>query len=75
MHKEITIYDIAGKLNLPPATISRALKDHQAINKKTRKRIADMAEEMGYRSNHFASNTNIIVLRSALIVRSSSLKK
>jgi LacI family transcriptional regulator len=54
--KDITIYDIAKVLNLSPATVSRGLKDHPAINVKTRKRIADMAKEMGYRSNNFASN-------------------
>jgi LacI family transcriptional regulator len=56
MHKEITIYDLAEKLNLSPATVSRGLKDHPAINKKTKKRIVDMAEAMAYRSNTFASN-------------------
>jgi LacI family transcriptional regulator len=56
MHKEITIYDLAKELNLSPATISRGLKNHQAINKNTRKRIVDKAEEMGYRFNTFASN-------------------
>src|SRR6185295_13372889 len=35
---------------------SRGLKDHPAINIKTRKKITDMAKEMGYRSNNFASN-------------------
>ncbi|WP_431214469.1 LacI family DNA-binding transcriptional regulator [Puia sp. P3] len=54
--KEITIYDIAKVLNLSPATVSRGLKDHPAINIKTRKRIMDQAKEMGYRSNSFASN-------------------
>ncbi|WP_270088195.1 LacI family DNA-binding transcriptional regulator [Sphingobacterium sp. SYP-B4668] len=54
--KEVTIYDIAEKLNLSPTTISRGLKDHPAINKKTKKRINDTALEMGYRSNTFASN-------------------
>ena len=54
--KEITIYDIAKVLKLSPATISRGLKDHPAINIKTRKRITDKAREMGYRSNNFASN-------------------
>lgn len=54
--KEITIYDIARVLDLSPATVSRGLKDHPAINLKTRKRITDMAKEMGYRSNNFASN-------------------
>lgn len=54
--KDITIYDIARVLQLSPATVSRGLKDHPAINIKTRKRITDMAREMGYRSNNFASN-------------------
>src|ERR1700759_243131 len=54
--KDITIYDIAKVLGLSPATVSRGLKDHPAINSKTRKRIMDTAKEMGYRSNNFASN-------------------
>lgn len=54
--KEITIYDIARVLNLSPATISRGLKDHPGLRKDTRKRIQEMAREMGYRHNSFASN-------------------
>jgi LacI family transcriptional regulator len=54
--KEVTIYDLARKLNISIATVSRALKDDPVVSKKTRKRIADLAEEMGYRSNNFARN-------------------
>ncbi len=54
--KEITIYDIARKLNISIATVSRALKDDPVVSKKTKKKIFDLAEEMGYRSNHFARN-------------------
>jgi len=54
--KEITIYDIAQKLNISVATVSRGLKDNEAVNKQTRKKIFDLAEKMGYRSNHFARN-------------------
>lgn len=54
--KEITIYDIAGKLNISIATVSRALKDDPVVNKKTRKKVFQVAEEMGYRSNYFARN-------------------
>ena len=54
--KEVTIYDIAKKLNLSPATVSRGLHDHPAISKKTKKKIFDMVDELGYRSNHFARN-------------------
>lgn len=54
--KEITIYDIADRLNVSIATVSRALKDDPVVNKKTKKKIFDLAEELGYRSNHFARN-------------------
>jgi len=54
--KEVTIYDIAQKLNISAATVSRGLKDHPGINKNTKKRILNAAAEMGYRSNSFASN-------------------
>ena len=54
--KEVTIYDIAAKLNISPATVSRGLQDHPGISKKTKKKIFDLAEKTGYRSNHFARN-------------------
>ncbi|MCW3110924.1 MAG: transcriptional regulator, LacI family [Segetibacter sp.] len=54
--KEVTIYDLATKLNISPTTVSRGLKDHPAINKATKKKILDLANEIGYRSNHFARN-------------------
>jgi LacI family transcriptional regulator len=56
MEKEITIYDIAKILSISPATVSRALNDHPAINNKTKLSIAAKAAELGYRSNTFASN-------------------
>ena len=55
-NKETTIYDLAKKLKISPATVSRGLKDHPGISKKTKKRIFDLAREMGYRSNNFARN-------------------
>lgn len=54
--KEVTIYDIAEKLDLSPATVSRGLKDHPAIKKETKKRIKEAALKMGYQNNLFASN-------------------
>ncbi len=56
MEKEVTIYDIAKRLNYSPATVSRALNDHPAIKGNTKDVITSMAREMGYRSNTFASN-------------------
>ncbi|WP_159469446.1 LacI family DNA-binding transcriptional regulator [Dyadobacter sp. 3J3] len=56
MDREITIYDIAKILEISPATVSRALNDHPAINIKTKLLICEKAAELGYRSNTFASN-------------------
>ncbi len=54
--KETTIYDIAQKLALSSATISRGLQNNPAINKNTRKKIQETALELGYRHNTFASS-------------------
>lgn len=55
-HREITMYDLARKLNLSIATVSRALQDDPVVSKKTKNKILELASEMGYRSNHFARN-------------------
>jgi LacI family transcriptional regulator len=54
--KEVTIYDIAKKLNLSTATISRALHDSSDVNKKTKKKVLQTVAELGYRTNYFARN-------------------
>ncbi|MBN8851631.1 MAG: LacI family DNA-binding transcriptional regulator [Sphingobacteriales bacterium] len=68
--KEVTIYDIANQLNISIATVSRALKDDLVVSKKTKKRIFETAERLGYRSNHFASNLR----KQQTIIRGSSLR-
>jgi LacI family transcriptional regulator len=55
-NKEVTIYDIALKLAISPATVSRGLQGNTAVNKNTRRRIQDAASELGYRHNTFASS-------------------
>ncbi len=54
--KEVTIYDIASALNISIATVSRALKNDPVVNKRTKKKIFDLADQMGYRVNQFARN-------------------
>ncbi|MDX2432707.1 MAG: LacI family DNA-binding transcriptional regulator [Bacteroides sp.] len=54
--REITIYDIAERLSLSPSTVSRGLRNHPAIRKDTIARIQEMAAEMNYQQNTFASN-------------------
>ncbi|MBZ4191974.1 LacI family DNA-binding transcriptional regulator [Niabella beijingensis] len=52
--KEVTIYDLADELNISVATVSRALKDDPVVSKKTKKKIYELAEKRGYRTNYFA---------------------
>jgi LacI family transcriptional regulator len=56
MDKETTIYDLAKRLNLSSATISRGLKNNKIIGKETIKKIHSKTAETGYRHNNFASS-------------------
>ncbi|MFZ1370186.1 MAG: LacI family DNA-binding transcriptional regulator [Ferruginibacter sp.] len=56
MSLNVTIADIAKKLNTTSATVSRALNDHPAISIKTKKRVLLAAEKMHYRRNTVASS-------------------
>jgi len=55
-NNEVTIYDIAKKLGISASTVSRALAGNKLIKKATVDRVRQCAEELGYRSNPFASN-------------------
>ena len=54
--KDVTIYDIAQSLGVSPATVSRALKNHQSISAETTKAVHAMAVKMGYQPNIMASS-------------------
>lgn len=54
--QRVTIKDIAKKLNISISTVSRALKDHPDISKKTKKLVVELAEELKYRPNQLALN-------------------
>jgi DNA-binding LacI/PurR family transcriptional regulator len=44
----VSIYDIAKEARVAPSTVSRALEDHPRIGAETKKRIQELANEMGY---------------------------
>lgn len=54
--KRYTIKDLARLLQVSPSTISRALADHPDIGEKTKKRVRQLAEELGYKPNYMAAN-------------------
>lgn len=54
MRKKITIYDIATKLNITAATVSRALNNNPNISSSTKELVLETAEKMGYEQNKLA---------------------
>ena len=42
---------IAERLNLSESTVSRALNDYRDISARTKARVRDVAEELGYEPN------------------------
>lgn len=62
---QVTIKDIARKLNLSASTVSRALRNHPDISEETKKRINALAEELDYQPDTIAQSlknrrTNLI---------------
>ena len=54
MKKKTTIYDIAKRVNLTAATVSRALNNNPKISENTRKLVQETAIEMNYEQNTLA---------------------
>ncbi|WP_163399308.1 LacI family DNA-binding transcriptional regulator [Flavobacterium fluviatile] len=54
MSEKITIYDIAKRLNITAATVSRALNKSPKIKKSTRELVQETADLMGYKPNKLA---------------------
>lgn len=49
-----TIYDVAKRAGVSPATVSRVLNGYSDVSEKTRARIAQIVAEMDYRPNTYA---------------------
>ncbi|HET8735316.1 MAG TPA: LacI family DNA-binding transcriptional regulator [Pricia sp.] len=54
MAKKTTIYDIAKKLDITAATVSRALNDNPRISEDTKKLVKETAVQMNYKQNRLA---------------------
>ncbi len=64
-----TIFDLAEAAGVSISTVSKALNDSYSISEKTKKRIRDIADEMGYKPNararSFARKKNGIIIFAA----------
>lgn len=72
--KKITIHDIAKKLDITAATVSRSLNNNPRISDQTKKKVLKMAKELNYKPNSIASalrngRTQIIGILVPLIDR------
>jgi len=56
MKKQITLQDIADALQTTRATVSRALNNDDSIGREMKKKVAAMAQQLGYRNNRIASS-------------------
>ncbi|MGJ5643083.1 LacI family DNA-binding transcriptional regulator [Formosa sp. S-31] len=54
MNEKVTIYDIAKRLNITAATVSRALNNNPKISEATRLLVLKTAKEMNYKQNKLA---------------------
>ncbi|MEY4037872.1 MAG: hypothetical protein RIR67_182, partial [Bacteroidota bacterium] len=54
MIEKVTIYDIAKKLDITAATVSRALNNNPKISPATRQLVLDTAAKMNYKQNKLA---------------------
>lgn len=54
--RHITINDLARRLNLSASTVSRALRDHPDISKKTKDRVRAIASKTNYQPNLIAQS-------------------
>lgn len=54
MNEKTTIYDIAERLKISAATVSRALNNSPKISEATRKLVFETAEKMNYKQNRLA---------------------
>ena len=53
--RQYTIVDIANRTGVAPSTVSRVFSGHPGISEKTRAKVLEMAEELGYVRNMYAS--------------------
>src|SRR5688572_4605546 len=54
--RQVTIKDLAKKLNISFATVSRALRNAPDINRETKKAVIDLANRLHYEPNYIAQS-------------------
>lgn len=69
---QMTIGKLAEKIGLAKSTVSRALSDYPDISPATKRRVAQAAEEYGYRPSSYAQSIRTGLSRSVALILSVS---
>ena len=69
---KITIYDISKEAGVSIATVSRVLNDSNNVNPKTREKITEVMEKMGYKPNAFARGLGLDTMKTIGILCADS---
>lgn len=64
----INLKQLAQMLGLSASTVSRALRDSYEIGEETKKRVQDLAKQVGYQPNPYASSLRNQVVRTIAVV-------
>ena len=68
----MNIYDVSEKANVSIATVSRVLNGNPNVSEKTRTRVLEVMEELGYTPNVFARGLNLNTMQTIGIMCSDS---
>jgi DNA-binding LacI/PurR family transcriptional regulator len=52
----VTIYDVAKKAEVSPATVSRVLNNHAYVNEEKRRRVLEVIDQLQFTPNPVARN-------------------
>ncbi|HBR01342.1 MAG TPA: hypothetical protein DD738_01885 [Ruminiclostridium sp.] len=64
MRKQVTLKDISDQLNISSNTVSMALRDMPGVKKETKKKVLEVAREMGYKTEKKTNDTKNICIVS-----------
>ena len=66
--KKVTIYDVSQRLGVSTATVNRALNGKPKVSDEMRKRVIEVAEEMGYKASRTASSLSRKQIRIGVVI-------
>ncbi len=71
----VTIKDVAAMANVAPSTVSRVVSDSPLISEKTKRRVREVMEEMGFHLNYNAQMLALQSTKTIGIIMKNSAKE